>query len=428
MPLTPSTDPNANTPARPRKLLSLRTELLTTIAILAATALLIAAGSAVIFSGLASSEMSALWLTLLIVGDVAVFVLLLAHQLERLVASPLARVLEATGAIAAGDLSRRVPDAATEELTMLAASVNRMTDHLLAEQAQRIRAEKLAGIGRLAAGIAHEIGNPLGAINGYTHLLRARVGGDARGLEALDGVERESTRIDRIVRGLLDYARPRRSTPAGRIDVNATIGAATQLLTDQGALRGIQLAISLDREVPLLAGDRHQLEQMLVNLLLNATDAMEGSGTIAIISHRVSRSRLEQSVQRRTDDPPNALVPRRPTPRVRHWLESTEPAEEILKLVVADSGPGIPEEDAERVFDPFYTTKDPGKGTGLGLAIVARVVDDLGGTIWVQRSREGGAAFHALFPLVTVARPATDKTIQLGNFPTSVRTRGTGSR
>ena len=76
----------------------------------------------------------------------------------------------------------------------------------------------------------------------------------------------------------------------------------------------------------------------------------------------------------------------------------------MIKVVVSDSGPGVPEEDAERIFDPFYTTKEPGKGTGLGLAIVARIVDNLQGTVWVQRAREGGAAFHVLFPVAP--RPA----------------------
>jgi signal transduction histidine kinase len=403
-------------PVAARALPSLRTELLGTIALLAAAALLIAVGSVVIFFGVVDSQLGALWLTLLILGDVVVFVAVGAYQLQRLVVTPLASVVSSTSAIAGGDLKHRVPDASTLELSTLAASVNRMTDHLLAEQAHRIRAEKLAGIGRLAAGVAHEIGNPLGAINGYTYLLRNRVNGDEKAAEALAGVERESARIDRIVKSLLDYARPRRHTPSGRIDVNGTVESVVQLLRDQGVLRDVEVALSLHKSAPLLAGERHELEQMLVNLLLNGVDAMKGTGRIAVVTHGVAREALEESTSRRADDPPDHVVPRRPAPRVRHWLETTEPPNEIVKLIVADSGPGIPDEDSERIFEPFYTTKEPGKGTGLGLAIVARVVEDLRGTVWVQRAREGGAAFHLLFPTFqaseTVRRAITPQSLR----------------
>lgn len=387
------------------KLPSLRTELLATIAILAAMALLIAVASVMIFYPYVDGLHAALWLSLLIVADVVVFVAVVAHQFNRFVNEPLRDVIAATGAIAGGDLTRRVPPVGSRELAALAGSVNRMTDSLLAEHARRVRAEKLAGLGRLAAGVAHEIGNPLAAINGYTHLLRARAGDGAAGADALDGIDRESSRIDRIVRGLLDYARPRRRTPS-RIDVNDTVTGAARLLADQGVLRRIELSLTLEPRTPYLGGERHELEQMLVNLLLNATDAMQGVGQIAIVTQRCSRSKLERSVTRRAGDPPAARVRRLPSARVVNWLESVGDAEELLKLVVADSGPGIPEADAELIFDPFYTTKEPGKGTGLGLAIVGRVVEDLRGTIWVQRAREGGAAFHAIFPLASAVIPA----------------------
>lgn len=406
------------------KLPSLRTELLATIAILAAMALLIAVGSVVIFYPYIDGLHATLWLSLLIVADVVVFVAVVAHQFNRFVTTPLGDVINATRAIAGGDLSRRVAPAGSSELATLAGSVNRMTDSLLAEHARRVRAEKLAGLGRLAAGVAHEIGNPLGAINGYTHLLRARVRGDAQGDEALGGIERESGRIDRIVRGLLDYARPRRRTPA-RIDVNDTVVGTARLLADQGVLRHVELNLTLEPRTPYLGGERHELEQMLVNLLLNATDAMQGAGTIAVVTRRCSRAELEKRVTRRAGDPPPAGLPRGPSPRVVHWLASVEHSEELLKLVVADGGPGIADADAELIFDPFYTTKEPGKGTGLGLAIVGRVVEDLRGTIWVERAREGGAAFHAIFPLASAVTPAVrasgDLTPSAGALPVKRR-------
>ncbi|NUO65318.1 MAG: HAMP domain-containing protein [Gemmatimonadaceae bacterium] len=386
-------------PASHARLRSLRTELLIGLGLTGAAALVIAMVTTVLYSWtLTDDPYGALWLVLLVAGDVAVFVALGAYIVRRSVSAPLALAVDATSAIAAGDLTRRVPDATTRELAVLAASINRMTNHLLAEQVQRVRAEKLAGIGRLAAGVAHEIGNPLAAINGYSHVLHSRVRGDAEALEALEGLERESARIDRIVRGLLDYARPRRNTP-GRIEVNDAVRSALQLLRDQGLFRRVELSLKLDESTPVISGERHEMEQMLVNLCLNATDAMNGAGRLAVVTQRLTRASLEENIGRRAGDPEGKVVPRQPSPRVLHWLDTTKPPAEVLKIVVADSGPGIAEADEERIFDPFFTTKEPGKGTGLGLAIVARVVEDLGGTIWVQRAREGGAAFHALFPI-----------------------------
>ncbi|MFL5562143.1 MAG: sensor histidine kinase [Gemmatimonadaceae bacterium] len=394
--LAPATASPPVTRRRLESRTSLRAELLVGLGLLTAAALIVAVASVVLFWGFIDSSNGALWLALLVGGDVAVFVLLGAYQLKSVVTGPLERAVDATTAIADGDLSRRVPDAPIRELGTLAASINRMTDHLLAEQVQRIRAEKLAGIGRLAAGVAHEIGNPLGAIIGYAHLLRKSAAHDPQAVEILDGLERESARIDRIVRGLLDYARPHRNT-SNRVDVNETVRSVARLLTDQGVFRRIELSITLDEQAPLVRGERHELEQMLVNLLLNAADAMDRNGRLAVVTHRFGDGLMEQSIARREGDLPQASVARSPLPRVQQWLEAAQPSE-ILKLVVADSGPGIAEEDAERVFDPFFSTKQPGQGTGLGLAIVARVVDDMRGSIWVQRAREGGAAFHVVLP------------------------------
>src|SRR5688500_10940037 len=214
---------------------SLSTELLVRLAVLAAAALLVAVASVLLFYSAPEGPEGVFLLTALIVGDVLVFVLFVARELQRLVTVPLAQAVAAAEAIAAGDLKRRVPDGQSREFAALSASFNRMTDHLLAAQAQRVRDEKLASVGRLAAGIAHEIGNPLGAVNGYTHILKGRVRGDALAEQSVEAIERESSRVDRIVRGLLDYARPRRSSPAP-IDVNETARFAVQLLADQGRL------------------------------------------------------------------------------------------------------------------------------------------------------------------------------------------------
>jgi two-component system NtrC family sensor kinase len=380
--------------------LTLRTALLLTLALPAMAAAIVAVLIVLLFHRMADSVYGALFVSLLIVADLSVFVLLAARMVGRVVNDPIRGIVDAVGAIAGGELRRRAPEASeTREFGALAASINRMTDHLLAEQEQRGRVERMASVGRLAAGVAHEIGNPLGAINNYAFILRSRVPRDADlAVEALDGLEREVVRIDRIVRGLLDYARQRKLNPT-RIDLNDTLQRIVKLLTDQGVLRKLTVRLSLDPRQPVIFGEAHDLEQAFVNLILNAVDAMPKGGEVVLYTERLPRSALQEAVARRSEDSPLKIVPRHSPPRVDDWMERVQPPADVVKVVVADSGPGVPDEDAERVFDPFYSTKEPGKGTGLGLAIVARIVDNMRGTIWVERAREGGAAFHLLFPL-----------------------------
>jgi signal transduction histidine kinase len=230
-------------------------------------------------------------LVTLIAADVAVFVVFGAYQLNRLFLLPLSETIPAIEAIAAGDLARRVPIGASEEFANLAASVNRMTDRLLDERLHLVRAEKLAGIGRFAAGIAHEVGNPLGAIHGYVHLIRKAAANNPVVLESAAALDAESARIDRIIRSLLDYARPRQTSPSP-VDVNDTIRSVVSLLTDQGVLRHIDVQLALDAGHLATIGERHELEQVFVNLFINAADAMEGRGLIAVRSRRVTVAEL----------------------------------------------------------------------------------------------------------------------------------------
>lgn len=377
---------------------SLRVELLLTIAILVLAALVVGIGSVVWFGSLLDGPRGALLLAALIVADVTVLVLFGAHQLRRLVVVPLANVVAAAEAIASGDLARRVPVAATSELAALARSFNRMTDHLLEERGRAIRNEKLASVGRLAAGIAHEIGNPLSAIGGYAHLLRTRVGDAAAAHEALNGIERESARIDRIVRGLLDYSRPQRLTPVPA-DLHGAIEGAAEILMSQGVMKKIDLRLELASSAPKLWGARHELEQLFVNLFLNAVDAMQGEGSLTVRTECAAAREMLAPRLRRAGDPADFVTRREPISRQQGWLERIEAGELVAKIVVADSGPGVPDADVDRIFDPFYTTKEPGRGTGLGLAIVARIVENLRGVVWVQPARGHGAAFAMLFPV-----------------------------
>ena len=370
---------------------------------LTTAAILFAVAGVVVLTDVVSPARGLLYLALIVLLDVAVFVTFGAIKLQRLVIQPMASVVAAAEEIARGDLNRRVPSSGPLELHQVADSVNRMTDRLLDERAQLVRAEKLASVGRLAAGIAHEVGNPLGAVTGYAHLLRAHANGTQAALDAVTGLERETARIDRIVRGLLDYARQRTPLHAP-VDVNETIQSSLELLVAQGALRDVSISLNLDPTEPRVLGDRHELQQMFVNLLLNAVDTLNDTknrpprpSVLAIYTERVDRELLAQPSARRT--PPNGLpvITHRPPSRAESWALRHR-GETVVRVVLADSGPGVAPDDAERIFDPFFTTKEPGKGTGLGLAIVSRIVDNLHGTVWVAPAREGGAAFHILFP------------------------------
>jgi signal transduction histidine kinase len=335
---------------------------------------------------------------LLVVLVSVVWMSVLRRQVVILVEVPLAQCVEAAEAIADGDNSRRVPVGQTHEFARLATSINRMTEQMLAATQSRMRIEKLATMGRIAAGISHEIGNPISAIANYAHVLRMRTGDLPGTTEPLDALEREIARIDRIMRGLLDYARPRRLTPRP-IVVDEVIDDVVRLLDDQGVVRRFRVTRGLEAPDGVVYAERHDLEQVFVNLLLNAVDAMDREGDVVISSRINDAASFAESIDKRRTDPTPQRWTHRPSKRALAWLARTESPSWFLQIVIADSGTGVAPEDEDRIFEPFFSTKQPGKGTGLGLAIVASTIENLGGTIWVQNAREGGAAFVILLPL-----------------------------
>jgi signal transduction histidine kinase len=262
-----------------------------------------------------------------------------------------------------------------------------MAEGLLSAQGQVVRSEKLAGIGRLAAGVAHEVRNPLGAIANWIEVLRQR-GTDPAVLEQMrDAVDR----IDRIVASMLEYARPGKATEQS--DLSSVVRRASGFLEAQGALRETHVELDLAPDVPAVLGDAHALEQVVINLMLNARDAAARRLVVSVAPHVMEPNRRMMARQE-DGDGVHPIRPIEPRPMRNDYGAGASGA----LLVVADDGPGVADEDRERVFDPFYTTRDPGKGTGLGLAIVARTVHDAGGMVWVDRAREGGAAFKVFLP------------------------------
>jgi len=371
---------------------SLRTELLFNLAFLAAAALLLGVGTILLASTFAPERAFPLVLTIVAL-DVGIFIVFGHYIVTRHVLRPVERLMAVADAVVGGDLVARAPDAETSDFATLAARLNRMTDHLLDAQSQLVRSEKLASIGRLAAGIAHEVGNPLGAMGTYVEVLRRR-GGDP---EVVQGLTRELDRIDAIIRGLLDYARPREE-PLQPIEPGAVLRSTFALLEAQGAFKPVRAALDVADGVPRVMGRGHLLEQALVNLLLNAVDAAGAGrgGGVVILGARRWAYEPGRAAPKRASDDGGIEFPRTPPRRpARSEFAAGLPG---ALLFVADSGPGVAPEDRERVFDPFFTTRPPGQGTGLGLAIVARAVHDMGGVVWVDPAREGGAAFKLFFP------------------------------
>jgi len=371
---------------------SLRTELLLNLAVLAAGALVLAVLSAVLAPLLGRGLLGFVLLAVLIAADVVIFLGFGRFLVSRLVTAPMEALVDATQAVASGELSRRAPPGDTREFDRLAESVNQMTERLLDAQGALVRAEKLASVGRLAAGIAHEVGNPLAAVANYVELLRRR------GVEPdiVAAIDREAHRIDVIVRSLLDYARPRdaRREP---VDLAAVASRAVELLRSQGALRPVSVDVAPGTGLPPVLGDPAALEQVFVNLLLNAVDAAGDGGRIAVVA-AVTRLGEPEAERRGSDLGEGARALPRSSRRSTRHLEGAADGSLAVQIVVADSGGGVPAELRDRIFDPFFTTKAPGKGTGLGLAIVQRIVQDHGGRVDVSAAREGGAAFTVTLP------------------------------
>ncbi|MFL5495601.1 MAG: sensor histidine kinase [Gemmatimonadales bacterium] len=377
---------------------SLRTELLVSLGFVTSAAVILVGLTTLVLTGGDLRDtirpLAALWL-----GSTAVFVLFGVYVVHRLVIRPLQRLTLEADALAAGKLSASQAGYGSVELDRLAERYRAMAEDLLDVQSHVVRVEKLAGIGQLAAGVAHEVRNPLGALGTYVEVLRHR-GTDP---VVTDDMGCALERIERIVQGLVDYARPgvvppARSAPAAA-DLNAVVKRVVDFLEAQGTFREHEVELSLAPELPPVRGNPHLLEQVVVNLLVNAAQAAPG-GRIAVGTLAKAFESGHAATARQAENPGKGL-PRRPS---RAW--ASRPRRRDLAvgspgaiLFVADNGPGVPEADRERIFDPFFTTKEPGEGTGLGLAIVARTVYESGGVVWVDPAREGGAVFKVFLPI-----------------------------
>lgn len=408
--------------------LSLRTQLLAGLGMLLWIALLGIALTVVVWQPVNWSP----WLVAgAVIGlaavEVAVLVLFADFLLRRNFVEPLKEMVEDAERIAGGDHGHRLDVESPAELGRLSGAVNEMAERLIDHKEQLeenirsldetnralteardelVHAEKLASVGRLAAGLAHEIGNPLNAITTYVEIGRRRTEGEG---EWLEGISDEAQRIDTIVGGLLDYARPR-DGPSVSVRVNEVVEDTLELLHGQGRLDSVDVGLDLEERLPRVRANPFHLQQVLVNLLMNACDAVEepgaaGEGVVRVVSRSEDYAGPDGTDYRprRQDDPEEVDYSHlrrfnEPSRGVRR--PSFEEGERLVVLEVVDDGPGLPTDDPVEVFDPFFTTKDPGKGTGLGLSVSARLVEEMGGNIEAGERDEAGSVFRVRLPAV----------------------------
>jgi len=311
-----------------------------------------------------------------------------AYRLTSLVTRPIHRLIRLTESYRHSGTLEFFTERRNDEFSRLSSSLNRMVHRieddrreleqslaaiekanqdLKKAQHEIIRAEKLASMGRLSAGIAHEIGNPVGIVLGYLGLLRARIApGDKDGKDYIDRAETEIQRINKIIRQLLDFSRP---APAGFTDfsVHDLLYEAGSMLQNQPMMEKIRFYYDFAANRDLIKADYNQLRQVFVNLIINAADSIHEAGA-----------------------PDGGEI---------HLETSDSTADRWIRIAVSDNGCGISDEDAEKVFDPFYTTKETGKGTGLGLYVSYMIIEGAGGSICACKNEHAGARIVIHLPL-----------------------------
>jgi two-component system NtrC family sensor kinase len=319
------------------------------------------------------------------IGVLGVFlVLLLSFFITTGITRPLREMVGATRKIAEGDLSLELPISSKDEIGQLAESFNHMlvrlkqarqeledygrtleekveqrSQQLKKIQVQLMQSEKLASLGRLASGVAHEINSPLTGILTFSHLLMRKLKDNPELQRELELIVKETTRVSTIVRGLLDFARE--SKPQKRpSNINELILHTLSLVERQSVFQNVRIVKNLNPQVPLVLLDANQIQQVFMNILLNAVDAMPAGGTLTITSN---------------------------------------PEDSFVQVRFADTGIGIPEKNLNRIFDPFFTTKADKKGTGLGLAVSYGIIDRHRGQIDVQSEEGKGTTFIIKLPL-----------------------------
>jgi len=333
-------------------------------------------------------------------GFVLLAALSVTFFVHRLVYVPLRDLEGGAKRLAGGDLAHAIPVRSSDEFGQLASSFNAMTvalrgseaelrewgrtlekkvdertEQLRLAQAEAAQSEKLASVGLLAAGVAHELNNPLTGVLTFSSLIRRNMPEGSQDAEDMDLVIRETRRCAAIIRRLLDFAREK-APEKQYTDLNQVIEETARLVERPAHLSDIEVKLELDPGLPPVWADGNLIKQVVMNMLVNAQHAIAGGGSITV----------------RTRTFPTPLSP-----------EPGMPPVGMAEIAIIDTGCGIPEKNLKRIFDPFFTSKEVGKGTGLGLSVSHGIVKAHGGSIRVESTEGRGSTFRVYLPLLAPA-------------------------
>jgi signal transduction histidine kinase len=291
---------------------------------------------------------------------VVLFTLFASIFLSRLVTSPIRRLRAATEVVAQGRFAFNVDEQRQDEIGDLARSFVHMARTLSHAQAQLVRSEKLAAFGELGAGITHELKNPLTGIVGFAQIAQRKLDQKEKLQELLKLIEQEGLRCRDILVNFLKFARQQSGNDTQRLDVNELVRSSARIVLHQLSLHDVKLELELASTLPEVLVNAGEIQQVLLNLAMNAQQAMPQGGKVRFITREAPGGGVEIAVQ--------------------------------------DNGPGIPAAIRERIFEPFFTTKAPGEGTGLGLAISFGILRDHFGSLTVESEEGQGATFLLRLP------------------------------
>ncbi|WP_035219526.1 sensor histidine kinase [Desulfatibacillum aliphaticivorans] len=301
----------------------------------------------------------------------AAIAIILGWLITRRIMAPVSHLIQASAEISRGNFTPDIGPISRDDIGQLQRKFLKMTTALKErEESQKaqseirlIQSEKQASVGKLAAGVAHEINNPLTAVLTFTHMILRRTDLPGEVRSDLETVASQTERVRKIVKSLLDFSRQSALTPES-LDVNGLIQESVKLLENQALIKGVSLSFRGDDDLPLFTLDHNQCQSVLINMIINALDATPSGGKISIQTKRAS-------------------------------LENANGVE----IKISDTGTGIAPEHMDKLFDPFFTTKEVGKGTGLGLAVSAGIIQRHGGSISVNSTLGEGTAFTIWLPM-----------------------------
>jgi PAS domain S-box-containing protein len=266
---------------------------------------------------------------------------------------------------------------ANAELSMALANLKQASEELRSIQLQLIEAEKMKSIGRLAAGVAHEVKNPLAIITMGVDYIEGQIEADVTTKEILKEMRAAVKRADNVIRGLLDFSAPRQ-LELGEEQLTDIIEHALVLVRGEMSGKSYRMATEYQPKLPALRLDRMKVEQVFVNLMTNAIHAMPEGGTLTVRVYTKQLTGVGENVGGTAS-------------------EAFRAGDRVVAAEIDDTGTGIPESKLGKIFDPFYTTKPTGKGTGLGLTVTRSIIDLHGGTIEITNRPEGGARAMIMF-------------------------------